>query len=116
MDFFSLLSRNFWLIALVVTGLNCWMAERRLRNLEIHEDIGWPERVSLLHRFQLFSAIPWLVMGWGELVGGVPNVWAYFRPQDGDPYVTTWFVCIFLMSLASAYWVLFSGGARRLKD
>ena len=48
------------------------------------------------------------------MVGGVPNVWYFFRPQDRDPYVLTWFATLFVLALGLAFWVLLLGGAQKI--
>jgi hypothetical protein len=53
-------------------------------------------------------------MGFGQVLGGVPSVWYYFRPQDGNPYVLAFVGTILLLSIAFAYWVLVADGARKV--
>jgi hypothetical protein len=52
-------------------------------------------------------------MGFGQTVGGVPNVSHYFRPHDLNPYVLAFVGSIFLISVSFAYWVFFLGGAKK---
>ena len=67
----------------------------------------------LRRSFGLASAIPWVVMGFGEIVGGVPNISYFLRPQDRNPYVWSWYASIFLLAVIFAYWVYFRGGAKK---
>jgi hypothetical protein len=58
------------------------------------------------------TLLPWVVMGVAQVVGGVPSVWSFFRPQDLNPYVWSWYVTIFVDSCFFTYWVFFRGGAK----
>ncbi len=82
--------------------------------------VGDPQRIAagarLMRQFAGIGVLPWLVMGWGVLVGGVPGVWSYFRPQDGNPYVWAWLASIFALSVANAVWVLAFDGARKMVE
>jgi hypothetical protein len=70
--------------------------------------------IALRRWLTLGSALPWAVMGWGILIGGVPNIWYYFRPQDRNPYVLTWFATIFAIAAYFAFWVFFLEGAQKV--
>ncbi|MGD9366823.1 MAG: hypothetical protein PVH87_14070 [Desulfobacteraceae bacterium] len=58
--------------------------------------------------------IPWIVMGFGCTVGGVPSVWHYFRPSDGNPFVLAWFGSVFFLWIAGTIWLFFQNGAETL--
>src|SRR5262245_46453850 len=101
MDLFDFLGEYFWVVCLVVISINSMLAER-----------SSPERRKYLGWFWGLSMVPWFVMGIGQTIGGVPKIWAYFRPQDGNPYVWAFYVSILLVYLVVIYWVLFRDGAR----
>jgi hypothetical protein len=69
-------------------------------------------RRKYLAWFWGLSAVPWLVAGYAQLIGAVPSVWAYFRPQDRNPYVYAFYASIGVLYGFIAYWVLFRDGAR----
>lgn len=48
--------------------------------------------------------------------GYTPTVWHYFRPQDGNPFVIAWLTVVLLTTCAYAWWVLFAGGAQKVRD
>ncbi len=75
---------------------------------------GSTEAVALRRWFAISSALPWLVMGWAIIVGGVPNIWYFFRPQDRDPFVLAWFATMLLIAIYFAYWVFLRGGAEKV--
>jgi hypothetical protein len=55
-------------------------------------------------------------MGVGQVSGATPNVWYYFRPQDGNLFVLAWLAVAFLLSVTYAWWVVFAGGAQRVRE
>jgi hypothetical protein len=108
---FDFLGKYFWAIAIALTLLNYrW----KTANLPRPSNGDSPDNGLLLYRRAVGLMIaPWLIMGVGILFGGVPGVWNYFRPQDLNPYVWAWYLCLFMLACGFAYWVLFRGGARR---
>ncbi|MDA2924136.1 hypothetical protein MYX65_05680 [Acidobacteria bacterium AH-259-L09] len=114
MDVFYFVSRYFWLIAIVVTSINVAIFKQRSRN-HIPENPELAEGYARLFRGYLtWLNAPWVIMGIGSTVGGVPSVWHYFRPKDGDPYVLAWFASVFLLWILGTYWLFFKGGAEML--
>lgn len=53
-------------------------------------------------------------MGWAILMGGVPNIWYFFRPQDRNPYVLVWFATLFILAFGFAFWVFLLEGAEKV--
>jgi hypothetical protein len=72
------------------------------------------EAVALRRWLAVGSALPWVVMGWAILIGGVPNLWYFFRPQDRNPYVLAWFASIFAIAAYFGFWVFVLGGAEKV--
>ena len=64
--------------------------------------------------FAVAEALPWVVMGWAIVVGEVPNIWYFFRPQDRNPYVLAWFATLFILAIGFAFWVFFLEGAEKV--
>ena len=111
---FDLIGHWFWLACLLI-GLFNYRRASAQASVKFAAD---PARAAaaerLLRVFTAFNALPWLVMGAGVLFGGVPDIWNYFRPQDGNPFVLAWLATIFLMSVAFAVWVLAFDGAAKM--
>lgn len=108
------ISTHFWAIALVVNVINAVIFRARAA-----EDIeSKPELAEsyprLIRGFLFWASLPWIVMGTGILVGGVPTVWHYFRPQDLNPWVWSWFGTMALLWAAGSYWVVLRDGADTL--
>ena len=113
---FQLFARYFGAIAIGMSLINYAIGRRRLVSESGLSEIRRNDAQSLFGRLCLFSNVPWLVMGWGVLFGGVPSVFSYFRPQDHNPYVTYWYGSLLLLAVVGALWVLLGNGARRIRE
>ena len=114
MEAFSSLSKWFWFLCIIVTFLNGaifrFRAKKRIKqNPDLEE--GYKK---IIRGFVTWGSLPWIVMGIGCTVGGVPSVWHYFNPKEGNPYVLAFFASVFLIWILGGYWILFRGGAREL--
>jgi hypothetical protein len=116
MNIFLLFTRHFWLLALVVTGVNAAVYAQRIHRLSLEH----PERAagyrSLLVGFLAVSDIVWLVMGVGILFGGLPSVFAYFSPAGGNPFVLAWHATLVALWIAGIVWLFFRDGAQFFVD
>jgi hypothetical protein len=111
---FNLFSRYFWLLVLVITLTN-WLRFRRKAQKYIGKNPQLEQGYAPLIRGYLFyTSLPWVVMGIGCTLGGVPSVWNYFRPRDGNPYVLAWFGSVFFLWVSGTFWLFFKGGAETL--
>jgi hypothetical protein len=111
---FTLILKHFWLIALIVMFVN-WLKFRIKAQKQIKKQPGLKKGYeSLLQGYLLFMGLPYLVMGIGCTLGGVPSVFHYFRPRDGNPYVLAWFGCVFLHLVGFTFWLFFKNGAEKL--
>ena len=113
---FQLFARYFWVIAMGMSLINYVIGRCRIIAGSGLNEIQQNEAQGLFGRMLLLSNVPWLVMGWGVLFGGVPSVFSYFRPQDHNPYVAYWYGSLFLLAVVNALWVLLGDGARRLRE
>ena len=111
---FEIMTNNFWAVAIIVTCINAVFYKHRSREY-IKENPDLAEGYAkLIKGYLVWMNIPWIVMGIGCTVGGVPSVWHFFNPQDGNPYVLAWFGSVFLLWILSVYWIFFKGGAETL--
>jgi hypothetical protein len=69
---------------------------------------------SFVKAFLIWGNLPWIVMGIGCVFGGIPSVFAYFRPRGGNPYVIAFYASVVLFWLLSTNWIVFRGGAEML--
>ena len=116
MELFAFISKYFWLVAIVFTAINFLIFKRRSEK-HIKENPELAKGYSALFRGYLFWInVPWIIMGIGCTIGGVPSVWYYFRPRDGNPYVLAWFGSVFTLWILSTFWLFFRGGAEILAN
>jgi hypothetical protein len=113
LNLFNIVGRYFWLLCLALSAYQYVAGVRSLASRDPTDPRASAEAIALRRRFVILSDLPWVVMGWGILAGGVPNVY-FFRPQDRNPYVLAWFASIFVIVLYFAFWVFFRGGAEKV--
>lgn len=109
----ELLIRHFWIAFVAVTCVNgayyWWVARGQIRQ--------HPERADgyrrLILGYLVAMNLPWLVMGFGILVGGVPTTFHFFSPRNG-PFVLLWFATITAEWIAAVYWTFFRRGGEML--
>ena len=106
--------RYFWLFGILVTFVNVPLVWRRARKRMAEDPDLAPGYRRLMFWFFGLLTIPWVVMGVGMTIGGVPTVLHYFRPRDGDPYVLAWHSCVVLLWIVTVVWIYFKGGAETL--
>jgi hypothetical protein len=111
---FVVISRYFWALAIVVTFVNLASWKRRSKTYTEGKPDLAEGYENLFRSAAVWLNVPWVVMGVGISFGHVTSVWNYFRAQDGNPYVLSWFGSVFLLWIASVYWVFFQDGAATL--
>jgi len=116
MNAFDLISKYFWIAAILFTATN-FLFFRKRSEAYIKANPQLLEGYIALFRGYLFwMNLPWIIMGLGCTVGGVPSVWYYFRPKDGNPYVLAWFGSVFVLWILGTLWLFFKGGAQKLSE
>lgn len=116
MNPFGLIGHWFWIVFLLVGLANYRRASAQARERFAADPQRAEHAQRLLRQFALLMALPWLLMGAGIVVGGVPDIWHYFRPQDGHPWVLAWFATVAALQLAFTVWVFVSDGATTMVD
>lgn len=113
-DLARLFIRHFWLLAIVVSFINAAIVYLRLRKvIESQPELRAGYRNLLLGQVTILN-VPWLVMGAGTVIGGVPTLFHFFNPRDGNPWVIAFHVALVLLFVASAVWIYSKGGAEYL--
>lgn len=111
---FHLIERYLWIIGLLFAFLNNYS----LRSQAKQRTALHPELVENYRRYVLgdliFYSAPWLVMGIGILIGGVPSVFDFLKPCSGNPFVIAFHLTVILLVVGVACWVWFWGGAQGL--
>ena len=113
LDVSAVVSQYFWLLGIAVTcanGLIWW--RRALAQIALN-----PDREAGYRRLIIGSVIgggiPWIVMGFGIVFGGVRDAFMYFSVRNG-PYVIAWYITIVVLWVLSAVWLFFMRGVEQL--
>jgi hypothetical protein len=115
MDNFPLvIGKYFWLIALVVNGINVAIFYQRAQPYIKENPALASGYMTIFKGFFLGSSLPFVIMGIGILSGNVANVFAYLNPWDGNIFVVAWWAVLTGTSWLLAYWVWLRGGAEML--
>jgi hypothetical protein len=110
----TLFLRYIWLTMLLGIGLSTvhlWFQARNriVQNPELQEGYN-----QLFKGFFLSMSLPWLVMGIGIVLGGVPSYMEFFQPRNGNPFVLAFWLVILLLVVIGFWWVYFHEGAEFL--
>lgn len=109
MNLFGFVGQYFWLICIAMSVIIFFLLSR-----DQEGDSTATRELRRKHLVWLWavSILPWLVLGYGQVVGGIRNVWAVFRPHDLNPYVTAFYAAVLVVYLSFIFWVFFRDGAR----
>lgn len=113
-DIFTILTQNFWLVALLFTAINGIVYRQRFRAIAAQHPDGAAGYQQLLVGFVAVNVLVWGVMGLGSLVGGVPSVFEFFQPSLGNPWVILWHITLILLWIAGFVWLFVGTGAQFL--
>lgn len=108
------LQQPAWLFFLALGLLNLVAIQRRLRPLcaSIPELAAGYRR--LLYGAVFWMCLPWLVMGVGSTVGGVPTIIHFLRPATGGPFAWAFVAVVYAEFLLLGWWAIWGGGAEAL--
>jgi hypothetical protein len=70
----------------------------------------------LVRGYLFWGNVPWLVMGVGLELGGLPSIFSFFRPRDGNPFVLAWFAVVIALWILGFWWLFFARGAEFLVE
>jgi hypothetical protein len=98
-----------WLLFLIAAWALLWpsseLGQRRAN------DAAFAAADRAIRRKLLFwTSIPWVVMGLAQLAGGI-QLWRFFEPRYGGPWVSAFFASVLALWIALAYWIFLGSGA-----
>jgi hypothetical protein len=109
-----ILAKWFWVVFILLTVVNAVLLRfRAQRHIRENPDLA-DGYTTLIRGFVFWGNIPWVVMGIGTVFGGVPSLFQFLRPRDGNPFVLAFFGSIFFLWIMGTFWLLFRGGAEML--
>ena len=105
---------NGWILFILVTVFNAFYLKARSKKF-IDKQPDLQEGYDQLFKgYLIYLNIPWIVMGIGILFGGVPSVYSFFRPRDGNIFVLAFHATVVILWMLSIWWFYFNGGAEFL--
>jgi hypothetical protein len=105
---------NGWVLFILITVFNSFYLKARSQKI-IAEKTDLQEGYDQLFKGYLtYLNIPWVVMGIGVLFGGVPGVFGFFNPRDGNIFVLAFHATVVILWILSIWWIYFKGGAEFL--
>jgi hypothetical protein len=111
MVLFNLFFYHFWLVALGITLLNALIMRgwaQKFINAQPELAEGYRQ---LFWGMLCFLGLPWLVMGFGIVVGGVPTPFHFLNPKTGNPFVLAFHLTIVFLWVLYLVWIYFWEGA-----
>jgi len=106
--------KNAWVLFILVTVLNAFMLKARSKKMIDQQPDLQAGYGQIFKGYLIYLNIPWIVMGVGVLFGGVPSVFSFFRPRDGNVFVLAFHASVVILWILSIWWLYFNGGAEFL--
>ena len=109
-----LTSPHLWVMFVLATSVNAvFFRIAATQHSKEHPELA-DGFATLIRGWLFWGNLPWIVMGIGLEFGGVSNLWHYFQPREGNPYVLAWFVCVMFLWILGFWWIFLRGGAEML--
>ena len=105
---------NIWVLFILVTVFNAFYLKNRSKKVVVKQPDLQEGYDQLFKGYLIYLNIPWLVMGIGVLLGGVPSAFSFFKPRDGNIFVLAFHASIVILWILSIWWLYFKGGAEFL--
>jgi len=110
----ALLFRHAWVMFIAATVANALIGKFRSRRY-IRQRPELASGYQKLFRGRLiWENLPWILMGFAVESGGVHSISSFFRPRDGNPFVSAWFSLVFAEWVLGFWWLFFRHGAEFL--
>ena len=104
-----------WVLLILITVLNAFILKTRSKkfmkdNPELEEGYD-----RLFKGYLIYMNIPWVIMGVGMLLGGVPSTFSYLTPaRISNPFIIVFHATIVILWILSIWWLYFKDGAEFL--
>src|SRR6266550_3906914 len=114
--FLKFFFRHGWLMFVVVTCINVlYLKSYSREQIRRRPELATGYR-KLIRGYLFWGNLPWIVMGVGLELGGLPSIFSYFRPRDGNPFVLAFFGVVIAEWVLSLWWLFFARGAEFLVE
>jgi hypothetical protein len=105
---------NGWVLFILITVFNSFYLKARSQKIIVEKPDLQEGYDQLFKGYLTYLNIPWVVMGIGVLFGGVPGVFGFFNPRDGNIFVLAFHATVVILWILSIWWIYFKGGAEFL--
>lgn len=114
MDLYTILKKWSWLLAILSMFLKAYSIRRKAdKKIALNPELEDGYR-KIIKGYLVWGNIPWVVMGIGITIGGVPSVFHYLNFNSSNPYILAFFISVFFISIMGTYWILFKDGAEMI--
>jgi hypothetical protein len=103
-----------WLVVLLALGLHCLWLWHRVARASLRAPALKRGDIKLILALTGLFALPTLIMGLGIVSGHVPDLWAYGRFFEGNPFVLSYGASIIVLDAFLILWVFALGGDHKL--
>ena len=116
MSLFQIFLRHAWLVFVAVTCINVlYLKVHSRQQIRQRPELAAGYR-RLIRGYLFWGNLPWIIMGVGLELGGLPTINSYFRPRDGNPFVLAFFIAVIGEWILSFWWLFFARGAEFLAE
>jgi len=104
-----------WVLFILIIVLNAFILKIRSKkfvknNPELEEGYD-----RIFKGYLIYMNIPWVIMGVGMLLGGVPSTFSYLTPaRISSPFIIVFHATIVILWILSIWWLYFKDGAEFL--
>lgn len=112
----ELIFKHSWILFIVVTLFNTYFLKTRVQPY-IDEKPERKEGYDLIFKnLTIYSLIPWIIVGIGNLSGKTLSIFDYFSPSKMNPFVLTFHFSIIIIWILLVHFVFFKNGAEFLEN
>jgi hypothetical protein len=109
-QFMLILFKYFWAVVIAIDCIGAVMTSFYMKQAPAKE------RLKMMLGWAFWTNVPWIVMGIGSTIGGVPTFFHFFRPKDGNPFVLAWWASVAAVFIIGSYWIFIGQGAAKLAE
>jgi hypothetical protein len=110
------LFKYIWILFILVSLFNVYQLKNKFRPYIDEKPEREPGYNLILKNYLIYSLIPWIIIGIGNLSGRTSNVFDYFQPAKLNPYVLAFHVSIIVIWLLVVRFIFFNNGAEFLEN
>ncbi|HEY9649518.1 MAG TPA: hypothetical protein V6C95_02565 [Coleofasciculaceae cyanobacterium] len=114
MDYFSLIYRNFWLIAISVGIINSVIIRVKILSKIKKKPELQDEGNQLIRGYFLATTCPWLILGIFQNIGNFSDIFYIYSGDYANQYVILSRSFIIFCILLYTYWIVLRNGAETL--